>query len=117
MTAEYSLKYIKRERPNQVGFQETLDCRPPVGKDLIFSDYGRVVAQVSRSSSTASRSSEVFMHTMLPGCRRIIPALGDGNGELRCGDPYGSRYPGAKAICLECFEAHTNQVGQDQSID
>ena len=113
MTAEYSLKYMKRERSNQVGFSKTSYCSPPEGKDLIFSEYGEIVAQVSRPSSDASRSSEVFMHPMLPGCRRIIPALGDGNGELRCGDPYGSRYPGAKAICLECFEAHTNQVGQD----
>ena len=113
MTAECSLKYIKRERANQAGFPETLDCRHPVGKDLIFSDYGGVVAQVSRSSSPASRSSEIFMHPMLPGCRRIIPALGDGNGELRCGDAYGTRYPSAKAICIECFEAHTNQAEQD----
>ena len=69
--------------------------------------------QVSRSSTSASRSSEIFMHHILPGCKRIIPSLDDENEELRCGDPYGSRYPNAKAICIECFEANTNRLDED----
>ncbi|MAU85853.1 MAG: hypothetical protein CMA21_04560 [Euryarchaeota archaeon] len=94
-------------------FTETIDCTPPVGKDLIFSTIGNTMTQVSRPTPPPSRSAEIFPHPMLPGCRRIIPSLGDGNQKLRCGDPCGPRNPGEKAICIECFESYTNQVNGD----